>query len=100
MSIAEPLPGSGWLPIDAIDDIKTRNDVASQDAAKRLLGLSPQVRVTELMRLAAAGATSEPRLRSDDLARVLHSFGGSDRMTSEELRHIFPNLVLDPDQEA
>ena len=98
MPTADPLPGSGWLPVDAIDEVAKQNDAASRDTAKRLVGLPPRARVLELMRLAATGAASGSRLRPDDLAGVLRSFDGADDITSEELCRILPDIVLDPDR--
>jgi len=97
MPTTDTLPGSGWLPVEARDDLGQKQDEASRDAAQRLLALSPRERVLELMRLAAAGAECDQTMRSGDLARVLESFAGSDSLTTEELRRRFPHLVEDQD---
>ena len=94
MSNTDPLPGSGWLPVDAMDDLAARHDAVSQKITQRLLGMSPRARVLELMLLAAAGVDASERLRASDLAHALESFDGSEEVTDHELCRMFSNLVL------
>ncbi len=94
MSNTDPLPGSGWLPVDAMDDLAAQHGAVSQEITQRLLRMSPRARVLELMRLAAAGVDATERLRASDLARALEAFEGSEQVTDHELCHLFPNFVL------
>jgi hypothetical protein len=82
--------GSGWVPVEAIEDTR---DAASREAADHLLGLAPRERVLALMNLAAAGSDGDKPLRPADLIGVLATFDGAAQPTAEELCRRFPGAV-------
>jgi hypothetical protein len=92
MPARDTLPASGWLPVDALDDLENRRDIASREGADRLVALPPRLRVLDLMRL-AAGTEDEAKLRAVDLRRVLDSFEGPEAPSAEELAAMFPDLL-------
>lgn len=94
--MASTEPGSGWLPAEALDDLETAQDKASEALAERLLALSPRQRVLELMRMAAGKACDTP-LRPADLARVLAGFEGAEMPAAGDLCEWFPIMVSDED---
>ena len=86
-------PGSGWLPIDALEDEQACQEDASGAEAERLLALPERAMVLELMRLARADAGAETPLRPADLARVLARFPGGEIPSESALRQDFPGLT-------
>ncbi len=86
-------PGSGWLPIEALEDEQARQQDASGAEAERLLALPERAMVLELMRLARADAGAETPLDPADLARVLARFAGEEVPSAEALRRDFPGLT-------
>ena len=83
---------SGWLPVEAQDDLSRKEEAASEEAAARLLALPPRDRVLALMRLAAAEAEeTADRLLPGDLRRVLESFEGGPLPDDEALARFLPD---------
>ncbi len=85
--------GSGWLPIDALEEEQARQQDASEAEADRLLALPERAMALELMRIARADAGVETPLRPADLARVLARFAGGEMPSEEALRRDFPGLT-------
>ena len=92
MPARDTLPASGWLPVDALDDLENKRDIASSEEADRLVALSPRARALDLMRM-VAGREDEARLRAADLRRVLDSFEGPEAPSAEDLAAMFPDLL-------
>ncbi|MGG5889043.1 hypothetical protein ACLF3G_18050 [Falsiroseomonas sp. HC035] len=91
----DTLPASGWLPVEALDDLADRQAAASREEAERLVALPPRERVLDLMRLVASGTAEEAKLRPADLATVLASFEGPASPDAAALAAMFPTLPED-----
>lgn len=89
----DTLSASGWLPVEALDDLDNKREAASREEAARLVALPPRGRVLELMRLLAD--KGEAPLRAADLCAVLDSFEGTATPTAEELKALFPALFAE-----
>jgi hypothetical protein len=87
----DSLPASGWLPVEALDDLAARREAASQEEAERLLALPPRLRVLELMRM--VGTEDAAKLRPEELHAVLGSFEGPETPGAEALAAMFPILL-------
>jgi len=84
---------SGWLPIDALDDERARQEDAGEAELDRLLALSERAMVLELMRLARADSGAGIPLQPAVLARALVRFAGDEMPSAEEMRRDFPGLT-------
>jgi hypothetical protein len=91
----DTLSASGWLPVEALDDLADKREAASREESERLVALPPRDRVLELMRLVATGAEADAKLRPADLATVLRSFEGAEAPDTAALAAMFPALPAD-----
>ncbi len=85
---------SGWLPVEAQDQLQEEKARASEDVAEKLLALDPRSRVLALLDRAVAGRVQEGALlRPADLKRVLESFDGSAAPEEADLAQRLPGML-------
>jgi hypothetical protein len=85
---------SGWLPVEAQDQLQEERAKASAAEAERLLALDPRARVLALLDRAVAGSAQEgPLLCPADLRRVLEGFPGVLPVEEDELEARYAGLL-------
>jgi hypothetical protein len=85
---------SGWLPVEAQDQLLEEQAKASAGVAEQLLALDARARVFVLLERAAAGsAMGGALLTIDDLKRVLESFEGVVPVDEPEIARKFSAML-------
>jgi hypothetical protein len=92
MSGAEDV--SGWLPVEAQDQLQEEKAKAGAQVAKALIALDPRARVLALLERAVAGKTQEGALlTAAGLRRVLESFEGVMPAEEDDLAERFAGMI-------
>jgi hypothetical protein len=85
---------SGWLPVEAQDQLQEEQAKASEAEAEKLLALDPRARVLALLDRAVAGSAHEGVLLCPaDLRQVIESFPGVMPAEQDDLKARFPAML-------